>query len=235
MVDERDSHRVGSRTAIWRTGGMQVAAITSLSFALLVIGAALRPLVLPEHHTVAPVLTSVEVGFAQDMTAHHQQALIMAQRLDRGADPTVVRLAQQLADAQRIEIGTMLGWLRLANETPLSAHPMAWMHTEKPAPHQHSVAAPNNPQAPPDAAMPGMATTAELDALATARGRDAAILFLQLMFRHHQGGLTMSQVADRLLPAGPVKESARSMFQSQSQETGVISVLLAQLGARPIP
>ncbi|MFD0363258.1 DUF305 domain-containing protein [Nocardia sp. GCM10030253] len=201
----------------------------------MVIGAALRPLVLPEDHSATPVLTSVEVGFAQDMTAHHQQALIMVQRLDRGADPTVLRLAQQLADAQRIEIGTMLGWLRLANETPLSPHPMAWMHTEEPAPHQHSVAALNRPPAPRDSTMPGMATMAELDALATARGRDAAILFLQLMFRHHHGGLIMSRTADQLLPSGPVKESARSMFQSQSQETGVISVLLTQLGGQPLP
>ncbi|MEV6428123.1 DUF305 domain-containing protein [Nocardia sp. NPDC051463] len=220
---------------MWKTGRLERTAIAASALVLLVIGAALRPLVVPEHHTAAPILTSVEVGFAQDMTAHHQQALIMVQRLDRGADPTVVRLAQQLADAQRIEIGTMLGWLRLANETPLSPHPMAWMHTEGLAPHQHSVATRDNEQAPPDAAMPGMATMSELDALAIARGRDAAILFLQLMFRHHQGGLTMSQAADRLLRAGPVEESARSMFQSQSQEVGVISVLLTQLGAHPLP
>lgn len=231
-ASDADAHRDGSRTAIWHTGRIKVAAIASSAFALLVIGAALRPLVLPEHHTATPILTSVEVGFAQDMTAHHQQALIMVQRLDRSADPTVLRLAQQLADVQRIEIGTMLGWLRLTNETPLSPHPMAWMHTEEPAPHHHSVAAPDHP---PDTTMPGLATMSELDALATARGRDAAILFLQLMFRHHQGGLTMSQAADRLLPSGPVKESARSMFQSQSQETGVISVLLTQLGAQPLP
>jgi uncharacterized protein (DUF305 family) len=220
---------------VWNTRWVKVAALTSLTFALLVIGAALRPLVLPEDHTGTTVLTAVEVGFAQDMSVHHQQALIMVQRLDRGVDPTVLRLAQQLADAQRIEIGTMLGWLRLANETPLSPHPMAWMHAEQVAPHQHSVAVADNPRPPPNSLMPGMATMAELDALATARGRDAAILFLQLMFRHHQGGLTMSSAADQLLPSGPVKESARSMFQSQSQETGVIGVLLAQLGGHPLP
>ncbi|MFX0577457.1 DUF305 domain-containing protein [Nocardia nepalensis] len=209
---------------------IRVAAFASLAFALVVIGAALRPLVLPEYHTAAPVLSSVEIGFAQDMTAHHQQALIMVQRLDREVAPTVLRLAQQLADAQRIEIGSMLGWLRLADASPLSPHPMAWMHADEAASHQHSTAATQ----PTRATMPGMATTGELDALAAARGHDAEILFLQLMFRHHQGGVAMARAADELLSSGPVKETARSIFQTQSQEAGVISVLLTQLGGQPL-
>ncbi|WP_433755088.1 DUF305 domain-containing protein [Nocardia sp. CA-135398] len=205
----------------------RVAALASVAFVLVVLGAALRPLVLPDEHTAAPVLSAVEIGFAQDMTAHHQQALIMVQRLDRGVDPTVLRLAQQLSDAQRIEIGTMLGWLRLADASPLSSHPMAWMHADVAVSQHHPSASPSNSEA-----MPGMATIAELDALAAARGRDAEILFLQLMLRHHQGGLVMARAVDELLPSGAVKETARSMFQSQSQEAGVISMLLTQLGGQ---
>ncbi|MEV2222307.1 DUF305 domain-containing protein [Nocardia vinacea] len=205
----------------------RVAALASVAFVLVVLGAALRPLVLPEQHTTAPVLNAVEIGFAQDMTAHHQQALIMVQRLDRDVDPTVLRLAQQLSDAQRIEIGTMLGWLRLADASPLSPHPMAWLHTDAAVSHHH----PSADQSTGDA-MPGMATIAQLDALSAARGHDAEILFLQLMFRHHQGGLVMARAADELLASGPIKETARSMFQSQGQEAGVISVLLTQLGGR---
>ncbi|MFI7667067.1 DUF305 domain-containing protein [Nocardia sp. NPDC049526] len=205
----------------------RVAALVCVAFVLVVLGAALRPLVLPEQHTTASVLNAVEIGFAQDMTAHHQQALIMVQRLDRDVDPTVLRLAQQLSDAQRIEIGTMLGWLRLADASPLSSHPMAWMHADAAVSQHH----PSVGQSTGDA-MPGMATAAELDALSAARGHDAEILFLQLMFRHHQGGLVMARAADELLTSGPVKETARSMFQSQSQEAGVISVLLTQLGGQ---
>lgn len=210
---------------------IRAAALAALAFALVVLGAALRPLVLPEDHTDAPILNSVEIGFAQDMTAHHQQALIMVQRLDRGVAPTVLRLAQQLSDAQRIEIGTMLGWLRLADASPLSSRPMAWMHADAAASHHHSAASAAGSAV--GATMPGMATTAELDALAAAHGRDAEILFLQLMFRHHQGGVTMARAADELLASGPVKEIARSMFQSQSQEAGVIGMLLTQLGGQP--
>ncbi|KAA8889388.1 DUF305 domain-containing protein [Nocardia colli] len=214
----------------WFRGG----ALVSLGFALLVLGAALRPLVLPENHTATPILNSVEIGFVQDMTAHHQQALIMVQRLDRNVDPGVLLLAQQLDDTQRLEIGTMLGWLRLANASPVPTHPMAWMHSGEAVPHEHSVAQPDQKKAA-DTLMPGMATMAELDALAAARGRDAEILFLQLMFRHHQGGIAMAQEADQLLPSGPVKETARSMIHAQGQEAGFMGVLLAQRGAAPLP
>ncbi|MFE9578033.1 DUF305 domain-containing protein [Nocardia sp. NPDC006044] len=213
----------------WFRGG----ALVSLGFVLLVLGAALRPLVLPENHTATPVLNSVEIGFVQDMTAHHQQALIMVQRLDRNVDPGVLLLAQQLDDTQRLEIGTMLGWLRLAGAAPTPTRPMAWMHTGDAVPHEHSVAKPD--QKKPDTSMPGMATMAELDALAAARGRGAEILFLQLMFRHHQGGIAMAQEADQLLPSGPVKETARSMIHAQGQEAGLMGILLTQRGAAPLP
>ncbi|WP_309234807.1 DUF305 domain-containing protein [Nocardia sp. XZ_19_385] len=209
-------------------GWIRIAALAAAGFTLLVLGAALRPLMFAENHTAAPILDTVEVGFAQDMTAHHQQALQMVQRLDPAAGAPVRRLAQQLADTQRMEIGTMLGWLRLANAAPMSSRPMAWMHTEPAASHHHSPE-PTSTTTPAATTMPGMATMAELDALATAKGRAAEILFLQLMIRHHEGGTAMTKAADELLQSGPVKEAARSMFQAQSQEIGVMSVILTQL------
>ncbi|WP_280384859.1 DUF305 domain-containing protein [Nocardia wallacei] len=197
---------------------------------LLVMGAALRPLLWPETHSSARILNDTEIGFAQDMTAHHQQAIQMVQRLDPGADPVVRRLAEQIDQNQRVEIGTMLGWLRLANAAPMARQPMAWMAANSPAAHHHSPA----PAATPGA-MPGLASQAELDALSAARGRDADILFLQLMYRHHQGGVTMAQAADREIPSGAVKEAARGMLVAQSQECGLIAVLLSQRGAQPLP
>ncbi|MEV0248245.1 DUF305 domain-containing protein [Nocardia sp. NPDC050712] len=212
-------------------GRFRIAALVATGFTLLVLGAALRPLVVDENPTAAEVLDTVEVGFTQDMTAHHQQALLMVQRLDPAASAPVRRLAQQLADTQRMEIGTMLGWLRLANASPMPSRPMAWMRTEAGAAHQHS----GTSTATEAGAMPGMATMAEMDALAAAKGRDAEILFLRLMIRHHQGGMSMTEAADRLLRGGPVKETARSMFQAQSQEAGVMSVMLGQLAPDPGP
>ncbi|MGK8524198.1 DUF305 domain-containing protein [Nocardia asteroides] len=209
---------------------VHAAALASAAFALLVLGAALRPLVFPEIHTATPVLDEIEIGFVQDMTVHHQQALLMVQRLDRSADPAIVRLAEQLDRTQRLEIGTMLGWLRLANAATNSARPMAWMHTADGSAQHHPAAAPTAPSV-----MPGMASTAELEALANARGGAAGILFLQLMFRHHRGGVAMAEAADHLLRSGPVKEIARSMIHGQGREAGTMGMLLTQRGAAPLP
>ncbi|MEU6562342.1 DUF305 domain-containing protein [Nocardia nova] len=205
------------------------ASYAAAALILLVIGAALRPLVLPEKHTAPPVLDATEIGFAQDMTAHHQQAIQIVARLDPGVDPQVQRLARQIDQSQRVEIGTMLGWLRLANAAPTSNRPMAWMNSADMAAHQHSGAPATAP------AMPGMATMADLDRLSAARGRDAEVLFLQLMYRHHQGGLAMARAADQEIASGPVKEQARAMIVAQGQETGLMALMLTQRDAQPLP
>jgi len=201
------------------------AAAASVLF-LLVLGAALRPLVVPEAATAAPVLTPIEIGFVQDMTAHHQQALVLVERLAPDADPTVRLLARQIGDSQRLEIGMMLGWLRLAGATPTDPHPMSWMPTGH---HHHAVAATTMP----DTTMPGMATRADLDALGRARGAEADTLFLRLMYRHHQGGVAMAQAFDELSIGGPVEQAARDMITTQSQESGIMGLLLSQRGAAP--
>src|SRR5207248_1199505 len=113
---------------------------------------------LPEHAAAPRILDDTEIGFAQDMTAHHHQAILMVARLDPGVDPAVRQLAQQIDQTQRTEIGTMLGWLRLANASPTARHPMAWMtDTDTLAAHHHSTPAVN--------AMPGMASMTDLDRL----------------------------------------------------------------------
>ncbi|WP_405485041.1 DUF305 domain-containing protein [Nocardia sp. NBC_00511] len=205
-------------------------AFGSLALLLLVLGAAARPLVAPEKPAPPPVLNAIEIGFTQDMLAHHQQALIMAQRLDPAADPTVRGLAQQIADNQRVEVGMMLGWLRLTGVTPTDPHPMAWMHAAGDTPasghHGHPTLTSTAPVL--GTTMPGTASPAELDALSAAHGRDAEVLFLQLMRRHHYGGIAMAQAADSLLASGPVKLAARDMISAQSQEIGVMGMLLTQ-------
>ncbi|BEK96403.1 hypothetical protein NSK11_contig00007-0112 [Nocardia seriolae] len=202
---------------------------TALLLTVCTAGFLVRPIAVGESTSAATVLTPVELGFSQDMFVHHEQALIMVQRLDSGVNPTVRQLAQQIGDAQRMEIGTLLGWLRLANAAPESRHPMAWMNNA--AGHDHSMPTRTGTNG---TAMPGMATQAERDSLATARGTDAEVLFLQLMLRHHRGGVAMAKAADQLLTSGPVKESARGMITAQSQEAGLMTIMLAQRGAQPL-
>ncbi|MET8653592.1 DUF305 domain-containing protein [Nocardia aurea] len=211
------------------------AALTGFSVFLLVVGAALGPLVLSDDTAAAPVMSDAEIGFTQDMVAHHNQALSMTQRLDRAADPTVRALAQQLADTQRLELGMMLGWLRMARVVTTNPQPMAWMHGDTgpeqsahPG-HAHGGAATSTvADVPAPTTMPGMATREELDALSAARGTDAEILFLRLMQRHHYGGIQMAQAAERQLSSGIVKQAARDMLDTQSRESGLLGLLLDQ-------
>lgn len=210
-------------------GRLRPLGTVVLALALVAVGMLIRPLLVPESHSAAPVLTPVEIGFAQDMSSHHTQALIMVQRLDSGVDPSIRQLAQQIGDTQRMEIGTMQGWLRLANASPDSRHPMAWMNSD--TAHDHSMPTMTSSNG---TSMPGMATQAELDQLAAARGADAETLFLQLMLRHHRGGVAMAKAADQLIASGPVKEAARGMITAQSQEAGLMTLLLAQRNAQPL-
>lgn len=203
---------------------VRAAALASLALLLLVVGSALRPLVVPESPGTEPVLDDIEVGFVQDMAAHHQQALLMVNRLAPDVDPAVAALARQIGGAQRLEIGILQGWLVLAEAPPTNTAPMAWMGGAPTHPH-------GAPAADASAPMPGMASAAELDALSAARGRDAEILFLQLMHRHHLGGVTMARAADALLVDGPVKQSARAAVQEQGGEIGLLTVMLAERGA----
>lgn len=217
----------GSTRRRWIMG----AALSSLALLLLVIGATVRPLFITENPSPTRILDATEIGFAQDMLVHHQQALIIVQRLNPEADPMVRRLAQQISDSQRVEVGMLLGWLRLANTGPTNAHPMAWMHESGEstmAAHGHQ--APASTASPASASMPGMATLAQLDALSAASGREAETLFLQLMQRHHYGGVAMAQAADRLLTGGPVKLAARDMVTTQGQEIGFIGLMITQRG-----
>ncbi|WP_405137919.1 DUF305 domain-containing protein [Nocardia sp. NBC_01388] len=206
--------------------GILVAAFLCLAPLLVVLGVAARPVLIEDPR--APILNSVEIGFAQDMLAHHSQALIMVARLDPGVDPTIRALAQRIDAAQRGEIGELTGWLRLSGATTINPDPMAWMRHDAMADHQHGAAA---TETTGTGVMPGMATQVELDALTAARGPAAGELFLRMMERHHYGGIQMARAADALLESGVVKQTARDMMSTEGQEAGVMGLMLTSLSA----
>jgi len=99
-----------------------------------------------------PAADSVDVGFARDMSLHHEQAVVMAGLIyDRTDDPAIRTLAFDILTTQQGQIGIMSGWLDAWGLPWTSSGPrMAWMGM------------------PTEGLMPGMATGEQLAALRAA-------------------------------------------------------------------
>jgi len=171
---------------------------------------------------------AVDIGFSQDMIVHHQQAVTMAQTVRGRVGPSVSQLAGTIELNQLKEIGGLQGWLALWDAPMVSSGPsMAWMD---PKDHDHGRA-----RAATRDVMPGMASLDELERLGEAEGEDLEVWFLQLMIRHHQGGLAMTTAAARRATLPQVRDLALLMSVAQRKETSLMTGLLTSLGGRPLP
>ncbi|MDT8911663.1 DUF305 domain-containing protein [Amycolatopsis sp. PS_44_ISF1] len=181
----------------------------------------------------APGAGSVEVGFAQDMSVHHLQAVTMANwARDHTTDPEVKQLAFDIESTQTDQVGRMKGWLMLWDqpEQTTGAY-MTWM--SEPMGHA-GMAMPTSAPAG-GAPMPGMATDAELAKLRTLSGRALDVDFLQLMLRHHQGGTAMAEYAQAHSNLPALKQLTVSMLASQGAEMDQMKLMLQARGAQPLP
>lgn len=162
--------------------------------------------------------SSVEAGFLRDMFEHHSQAVAMAMIVrDRTDDPDLFALATDIALTQSTQMGTMQGYLDIWG-LPLSGQdpPMTWMG--------HSI----------DGPMPGMAAPEDVDQLRTLSVADAEILFLQLMIRHHQGGVEMAQAYLDLGDQDEVAYMAGRIVLLQATEIDTMNAMLELRDEAPI-
>jgi uncharacterized protein (DUF305 family) len=171
-----------------------------------------------------PVGGEVDIGFAQDMSAHHQQAVRMCDMVPLDASADVRGLVGQIRAAQWREIGQMMGWLQMLDAPLQAAHPMSWMRDG--GSHDHAGAS---------GMMPGTADGDELTALQAATGSAGEVLFLQLMIRHHQGGIDMAGQASRTVSNPEIRRAAVGMVKNQSDEIAVMTVMLDQRGGQALP
>ncbi len=170
-----------------------------------------------------PSTSSVDAGFARDMATHHQQAVTMAGYVrDNPSKEDVANVAYDIETSQSIELGQMTGWLDTWGVSRTSGTPMTWMHGM----HMHLSA---------DGLMPGMATPAQLNTLLNSHGKKMDVLFLQLMIRHHQGGVAMAQYAAQHATEDYVRTLAGHMVVNQTKEIVQMEQMLRQLGGTPLP
>ncbi|MFJ8542233.1 DUF305 domain-containing protein [Streptomyces sp. NPDC093586] len=137
---------------------------------------------------------SADVAYARMMIQHHAQALEMTGLVPQHAESgQVKKLAERISAAQGPEITAMKGWL--------AAHG----RQETGGGHDH-------------AAMPGMATEAQLGQLRAAHGKAFDRLFLTLMITHHEGAITMATDVKAQGNNVQIEEMADDVVAQQTSE-----------------
>ena len=168
---------------------------------------------------------SAEAGFARDMATHHAQAADMALVVrDVTTDERLRTLALDIVLTQTAQRGVFMGWLQQWKLPQASSRPrMAWMGE-----HDHASSGSHQGDASGHERMMGMATADELARLRGARGVDAEVLFLQLMIRHHEGGVRMAKAILAQSTREEVVAMARSIDESQTAEIALMIEMLAE-------
>ncbi|GAA2778311.1 DUF305 domain-containing protein [Saccharopolyspora taberi] len=198
--------------------------------ALLLLGAAGGMLIkVPSDQRVETNPTPVDIGFAQDMSVHHEQAVTMATLArERAADVAVRQLAFDIETNQRGQIGRMQGWLSLWNQPAQAAGaPMEWMADSGHGGHHGGGSG--------GGLMPGMASTEELARLQKLSGPEFDVEFLRLMLRHHEGGAPMAEFGAQRAAIPAVRNLAANMLGSQKTESELMRRMIAERGSTPLP
>jgi uncharacterized protein (DUF305 family) len=206
-----DGDRPGrSAPALWQV----IALVIALCGLAAVLGWRLG-----SSEPAKPGRDSVDVGFFQDMTTHHQQAITMALDYVRnGDDPRLLQTAREIVTYQSSEIGMMNVYLaRWGRDGDQPARAMGWM--QPPVPRNE---------------MPGLATEAQMAALSTARGAELDELFTALMINHHAGGVHMAANAAQHAEEASTRKWAAAMEDGQRGEISEMNQWRTQHGLATI-
>jgi len=161
--------------------------------------------------SAADTFNDADVAFAQNMIAHHQQAIDMAGlALDptASASPEVKDLAQRIKDAQDPEVSMMSGWLDQWH-APMTmdtgaGHDMGSMHGAS-----------------------GMMSTEDMDQLMQLSGPEFDKAWLLGMIEHHQGAITMAEQIKDEGESPDVQTLADQVITAQQREVDEMNTLLA--------
>jgi uncharacterized protein (DUF305 family) len=206
---------------------LRTLLLAVLGVALLALAGGLGYIAGHRSGSAVPDANSVDAGFTWDMASHHRQAVTMAGYTRDNSTGAIRTLAYDIETSQYNQVGQMQGWLDTWGLPPQNpATPMSWMS------HGHGMAAES---VGPDGLMPGMATPAEISRLQTLTGRPLEVYFLQLMLRHHQGGLAMAEYGADHAGEPYVRNAAQKIAQAQSAEVVLMERLLRERGASPLP
>ncbi len=151
-----------------------------------------------------------DVEFATAMIEHHAQAIQMANfTIGReGLDPEIAGLAEQVRVDQTEEIDTLSAWLEEWGEpVPETGFATGDGHT-----HSEDTGSDDHGD------MPGMASDADMDALAEAPDDEFEEQWLAMMVEHHEGAVAMAEEVADAGESPEVEELAGSIKADQRSE-----------------
>lgn len=162
--------------------------------------------------------SAVDIGFADDMSTHHGQAIDMSiTYLTYGRTPFLRHMAEEVLIYQIGEVRDLQAALADWGEDGADTDAMSWMGM------------------PVDEyAQPGMATTDELHALEEARGPDLDDAFSRLMIRHHAGGGHMAAYTSEHAHIRRIRDLAATMARGQASEIVELGNWRTEQGFDPV-
>lgn len=165
--------------------------------------------------TVTEQPTAADIGYCQDMSVHHLQALDMCRRvLGRETGGAVQAAATEVLENQAMEVGQMRSWLTdWGASTVPPTIVMAWMGA-------------NHGAGMPIAMMPGYASDEQLFELSRLSGNALGKRWLELMRAHHVGGVMMASHAQNLASSSKVVRLAKLQVDVQNFEISLYDLLL---------
>jgi uncharacterized protein (DUF305 family) len=151
-----------------------------------------------------------DVTFAQQMIPHHAGAIEMAKLVQsRTTNTKVVALASRIEKAQDPEIKTMTEWLKSWGAKTAEAGMPGMDH---------------------GSSMPGMMTQEEMTTLQQAKDAAFDKAFLDMMIKHHQGAIDMSNTELKQGSDSDAKKLAQQIIDAQQAEITEMRGLLTAGG-----
>ncbi|HEX4843772.1 MAG TPA: DUF305 domain-containing protein [Limnobacter sp.] len=163
----------------------------------------------------------LDIGYAQSMLVHHQQALVMASLVRTSASPPVQALAQRIIQAQTLEMENLKGWLagQHAPALPADGDLMGWMKRQRALLNVNESLYLARCESSP-MGMAGMVDDNQIKRISNP-SLDVALreqAFLDAMIEHHAGAVSMSTLPSRAAATPFIRNMAHHVIQTQSRE-----------------
>ncbi|WP_194410772.1 DUF305 domain-containing protein [Microbacterium cremeum] len=209
------------------TTGLAAAAVVTLGATTSVASAPQAAAQRATDAATAVFPTLEDHCYIEGMIPHHEQALELSRLvLDAaGVRERTRALAEFIVADQTAEIGTMRAW-QDAWRRAMPAEGTGAGHAG--GAHAGPAAVVTGCGDHGHAEMKGMATPAQLAALAAAEGEAADRMFLELMIVHHEGALEMGERAVRYGSNAFVRTSGKHVLVEQEREISAMTALLAE-------